>query len=56
MAELEPDYIRRGILNPAADTAQGFEAFAGTMPPTFGDQLTGAQLESLVDFLARGGE
>jgi mono/diheme cytochrome c family protein len=56
MAELEPDYIRRSILNPAADTAKGFEAFAGTMPPNFGAQLTGAQLESLVDFLARGGE
>ncbi len=56
MADLEPDYIRRSILQPAADTAAGFEAFAGTMPPTFGDQLTAAQLESLVDYLAGGGE
>lgn len=54
MASLERDYIRRSILAPAADTAAGFEAFAGTMPPNFGDQLTAAQLESLVDFLARG--
>lgn len=56
MADLEPDYIRRSILHPAADTAPGFEAMAGTMPATFGDQLTAAQLESLVDYLAGGGE
>lgn len=56
MADLEPDYIRRSILAPAADTAAGFEAMAGTMPATFGDQLTAAQLESLVDYLAGGGE
>lgn len=56
MAGLEPDYIRRSILAPAADTAAGFEAMAGTMPATFGDQLTAAQLESLVDYLAGGGE
>ena len=56
MAELEPDYIRRSILEPAADTAAGFEAMAGTMPATFGDQLTAAQLETLVDYIAGGGE
>jgi len=56
MAGLEPDYIRRSILEPAADTAKGFEAMAGTMPPNFGDQLTAHQLETLVDFLAGGGE
>ena len=54
MADLERDYIRRSILDPAADTASGFEAFAGTMPPTFGEQLTAAQLEALVDYLAEG--
>ena len=54
MAELERDYIRRSILSPAADTAVGFEAFAGTMPATFGEQLTAAQLEALVDYLAGG--
>jgi mono/diheme cytochrome c family protein len=47
------DYIRRGILSPNADTAKGFEKVAGTMPATFGQQLTAAQLEALVDFLAR---
>lgn len=55
MAQLEPDYIRRSILEPAADTAKGYEAMAGTMPPTFGDQLTAHQLEVLVAYLASGG-
>jgi mono/diheme cytochrome c family protein len=54
MADLERDYIRRSILEPAADTAAGFEAFAGTMPATFGEQLTAAQLEALVDYLSGG--
>jgi len=47
-----PDYIRRSILFPNADTAKGYEKFAGTMPQTFGQQLTAAQLEALVQFLA----
>lgn len=54
MAELEPEYIRRSILEPAADTAVGFEAFAGTMPPNFGDRITASQLEALVAFLGGG--
>lgn len=54
MADLDREYIRLSILYPAADTAPGFEAFAGTMPTTFGDQLTAAQLEALVDYLAGG--
>jgi mono/diheme cytochrome c family protein len=45
------DYIRRSLLEPNADTARGYERFAGTMP-AFGQQLTGAQLEALVRFLA----
>lgn len=56
MAELEPEYIRRSILQPAADTAAGFEAFAGTMPPNFGDRLTANQLEALVAYLGGGAE
>lgn len=47
----DADYIRRSILDPAADTAPGFEALAGTMPPTLGQQMTAAQLEALVSFL-----
>jgi mono/diheme cytochrome c family protein len=50
-ARLQPEQIRRAILLPNADTAQGFEAFAGTMPLTFGQQLNAAQLEALVTFL-----
>lgn len=46
------DYIRRSILFPNADTAKGYEKFAGTMPQTFGQMLSAAQLEALVQFLA----
>jgi mono/diheme cytochrome c family protein len=49
---LRPDQIRRGILLPNADTAKGYEKFAGTMPPIFGQQLSAAQLEAIVEFLA----
>jgi mono/diheme cytochrome c family protein len=49
---LDEARIRRGILEPNADTAQGYEAVAGTMPPNFGQQFNAAQLESLVRFLA----
>jgi mono/diheme cytochrome c family protein len=44
--------IRRKILNPKSDTTKGYETMAGIMPATFGQQLNGAQLESLVEFLA----
>lgn len=56
MAGLDLDYLRRSIIDPAADTATGFEALAGTMPPTFGEQLTDAELEALVTYLAGGAE
>jgi mono/diheme cytochrome c family protein len=46
------EYIRRSILLPNADTAKGYEKFAGTMPTTFGQQLSAAQLETLVKYLA----
>ena len=45
------DRIRRGILQPNADTAAGYAQFAGMMPPTFGQQLSAAQLEAIVQFL-----
>ncbi|MGH7637285.1 MAG: c-type cytochrome [Gemmatimonadaceae bacterium] len=44
--------LRRSILEPNADTAKGFERFAGTMPASFGQVLTAAQLEALVVYLA----
>lgn len=49
---IQPARIRRGIIDPAAEAAAGYEAFAGTMPPIFGQQLSAAQLEALVQFLA----
>ena len=51
-ATLTRDYIRRSILLPNADTAKGYEQFAGTMPLTYGQMLTAAQLEALVSYLA----
>ncbi len=46
------DQIRRKILDPKSDTTKGYEKFAGMMPPVFGQQLSAAQLEVLVAFLA----
>ncbi|HUE96464.1 MAG TPA: c-type cytochrome, partial [Longimicrobiaceae bacterium] len=51
-ARLDGDAIRRGILDPNAEVAAGFEQFAGTMPTTYGQQFTAAQLEAIVQFLA----
>jgi mono/diheme cytochrome c family protein len=51
-ARLSAAQIREGILAPDARIARGYEKFKGIMPKTFGDQLTAAQLESLVQFLA----
>jgi mono/diheme cytochrome c family protein len=49
---ISADRIRKGILDPNAEVAKGFEQFAGTMPAIFGEQLSAAQLEILVQFLA----
>jgi mono/diheme cytochrome c family protein len=51
-SRISADRIRRGILEPNAEIAEGFEQFAGVMLATFGDQLTAAQLEAIVRFLA----
>ena len=51
-ARLSADEIRRGILEPNAEIASGYEQFAGMMPAIFGQQLNAAQLEALVRFLA----
>jgi mono/diheme cytochrome c family protein len=51
-ASRSAEYLRRSILEPNADTARGYEKFAGTMPATFGQQLSAAQLEALVKYLA----
>lgn len=51
-SRLTRNQIREAILNPGATIAKGYEQFAGMMPPNFGDQLSAAQLERIVDFLA----
>jgi mono/diheme cytochrome c family protein len=51
-SRLSANLIRESILNPDAKIAKGFEKFAGVMPKAFGTQLTGAQLEALVQFLS----
>ena len=49
---VDADYIRQSILDPSAGASEGFEAFIGVMPAIFGAQLTAAQLEAVVQFLA----
>ena len=51
-SRLSADQIRQSILDPGADVAEGYDQFAGMMPATFGQQLTAAQLEAVVEFLA----
>jgi mono/diheme cytochrome c family protein len=51
-SRLSAALIRESILSPDAKIAKGYEKFAGVMPKTFGKQLTAAQFEALVQFLA----
>lgn len=51
-SRLTTDQIRRGILDPNEDIAEGFDQFAGIMPATFGQQMSAQQLEAMVQFLA----
>lgn len=44
------DYLRRAILDPNLEIAEGFEADA--MPADYGEQMYAAELEMLVDYLA----
>lgn len=50
-SRLTADQIRESILDPNAEVAEGFEVFAGTMPPDFGQKLSAQQLETIVQFL-----
>ena len=50
-SRISAERIRSGILDPAADVAEGFDQFAGLMPPTFGQSLSAQQLEIIVQFL-----
>jgi len=50
-ARRSTDSIRKKILDPTSSIAKGYEKLAGVMPKSFGTMLTGAQLESLVQYL-----
>jgi mono/diheme cytochrome c family protein len=52
-SRLSAALIRECILKPDTRVAKGYEKFVGIMPKMFGNQLTGAQLEALVQFLSR---
>lgn len=49
-AERDKVYLRRSILDPNADIAEGFEA--DVMPGDYGERLYAKELEMLVDYLA----
>jgi cytochrome c551/c552 len=49
-ASRDRDYLRRAILDPGADVAEGYPP--GIMPPNYGDQLYATELEMLIDYLA----
>ncbi len=51
-SRLSASLIRECILKPDTRVSKGYEKFVGIMPKIFGNQLTGAQLEALVQFLA----
>ncbi len=51
-ARRDASYIRQSILDPAAEIAPGYEAFAGIMPATLGERMTAVQLEAIVQYLA----
>lgn len=49
-AQRDREYLRRALLNPNADIAEGFEP--DTMPPDYGVQMYASELEMMVDYLA----
>ena len=50
-ARRDADYIRRSIVDPDAEIAEGYQQFAGIMPKDFGQRMTWSQLEVLVEYL-----
>lgn len=50
LAGRSKDFIRRSIVQPDAEIAEGFPA--GVMPGSFGERLSAEELQQLVDFLA----
>jgi mono/diheme cytochrome c family protein len=51
-SRLDSEYIRRSILDPNREAAEGYEHLLGSMPPNLADMLTARQLEILVEFLS----
>ncbi|MDX1566423.1 MAG: c-type cytochrome [Longimicrobiales bacterium] len=51
-SRLSADEIRASIVDPNAQASEGFESLVGTMPATYEQSLTDAQLDALVEFLA----
>lgn len=51
-ASKDVNYLRRSILDPDADLAEGFEFLPGVMPPTLKDSMTAGELEMIVGYLA----
>ena len=47
----DADFIHESIVNPNAEIAPGYQP--DVMPGTFGDSLTDAQLQSLVEYLVK---
>ncbi|HUE96009.1 MAG TPA: c-type cytochrome [Longimicrobiaceae bacterium] len=52
-ARFDADYLRRSILDPGAEAAEGYEHLLGSMPPNLADMMTARQLEIVLDYLAR---
>jgi mono/diheme cytochrome c family protein len=50
-ARRDAEFLRRKILDPGFEVSEGYEATAGIMPTTFGEQFTAAQLEAVVRYL-----
>ena len=51
LAGKDEDFIHESIVNPNAEIAPGYQP--NVMPGTFGESLTDAQLQSLVDYLLK---
>jgi len=52
LADKDAAYIRRAIVDPNAEIAEGYQA--GIMPQNYGDDLAADELDNLVAFLAGG--
>lgn len=49
-AARDRDYLRRALIDPNAEVAEGFEP--DTMPPEMGEQMYAVEVETLVDYLS----